>query len=193
MKRYRVLYIDPPWYYYGGYHSRNIKIRPPYPMMQFKELASLPIQEIAEDHCALFLWATGPHMDEAIRLIECWGFQYITVAFVWVKTNCKANTIRYTPAYWTMANAEYLLLARKGHPKRYRVDVKQLIFAPIGKLHSAKPPVFRDRIVDLVKDEPRIELFARTKAPGWDAIGNEIDGLDIRIALKQIISKVQAA
>jgi len=193
LKRYRVLYIDPPWYYYGGYNSRRIKIRPPYPTMKFEELATLPIQEIADDDCALFMWVTGPQMNQAIHLIERWGFHFTTVAFVWIKTNCKANTIKYTIANWTMANAEYLLFAKKGHPKRYRADVKQILFAPLGKLHSAKPPIVRDRIVDLVKDGPRLEVFARTKAPGWDAIGNEIDGLDIRIALSNIINQVQAA
>lgn len=54
MKRYKVLYMDPPWLYHGGYHSKNIKIKPPYPMMSYEELASLPIQEIADDDCALF-------------------------------------------------------------------------------------------------------------------------------------------
>lgn len=193
MKRYRVLYIDPPWYYYGGYNRRRIKIRPPYPTMKFEELASLPIREIADNNCALFMWATGPQMNQAIHLIERWGFHFTTVAFVWIKTTSKANTIRYTPAYWTMANAEYLLFAKKGRPKRNQANVKQILFAPLGKLHSAKPPIVRDRIVDLVKDGPRLEVFARTKAPGWDAIGNEIDGLDIRIALRNIINQVQAA
>ena len=152
-----------------------------------------PIQDISDDDCTLFLWATGPQMNQAIQLIERWGFHFTTVAFVWIKTTSKANTIRYTPAYWTMANAEYLLFAKKGRPKRNQANVKQILFAPLGKLHSAKPPIVRDRIVDLVKDGPRLEVFARTKAPGWDAIGNEIDGLDIRIALSNIINQVQAA
>lgn len=193
MKRYKVLYMDPPWLYHGGYHSKNIKIKPPYPMMSYEELASLPIQEIADDDCALFLWVTGPHMDEAIHLIECWGFHFTTVAFVWIKTNKRASNVRFTPGNWSMSNAEYILLAKKGRPKRNQANVKQILFAPLGKLHSAKPPIVRDRIVDLVKDGPRLELFARTKTPGWDAVGNEIDGLDIRIALKYLINQVKAA
>jgi N6-adenosine-specific RNA methylase IME4 len=43
----------------------------------------------------------------------------------------------------------------------------------------------RDRIVQLLGDLPRIELFAREKAEGWDAIGYEVNGLDIRDFLKE--------
>lgn len=50
--------------------------------------------------------------------------------------------------------------------------------------HSKKPSEIRDRIVELCGDVPRIELFAREKVDGWDCIGNEIDGRDIRDVLK---------
>ena len=40
--------------------------------------------------------------------------------------------------------------------------------------HSKKPDVVRDKIVQLCGDLPRIELFARERAEGWDSWGNEI-------------------
>ena len=39
--------------------------------------------------------------------------------------------------------------------------------------HSRKPAEIRDRIVELCGDVPRIELFARQVADGWDRWGNE--------------------
>jgi N6-adenosine-specific RNA methylase IME4 len=57
--------------------------------------------------------------------------------------------------------------------------VRSLVVAPVGA-HSAKPPEVRDRLVALLGDVPRVELFAREAAPGWVAIGNGIDGRDIR-------------
>jgi len=48
------------------------------------------------------------------------------------------------------------------------------------KRHSEKPPEIRDRIVTLVGDIPRIELFAREKTPGWDVWGNEVES-DIKL------------
>lgn len=186
MKRYELIYPDLPWYYTGGNRHRKLKIDPKYPTMKFNEMAALPIRDIAADDCALAMWATGPKMEEAIQLINIWKFQFITVLFIWIKTNRLENTLNYKPAYWTMPNAEYLLLAKIGHPQRVREDIKQIVFAPIAG-HSAKPPIFRQKLVNLFGDVSRIELFARTETPGWDAVGNEIDGLDIRDALNEII------
>lgn len=75
--------------------------------------------------------------------------------------------------HWTRANAEICLLATKGRPQRLSKSVRQLIVSPVEQ-HSKKPDVVRDRIVELVGDLPRLELFARQKAAGWDVWGNEV-------------------
>ena len=41
--------------------------------------------------------------------------------------------------------------------------------------HSKKPDEVRDKIVRLMGDQPRIELFARQQTPGWDVWGNEVE------------------
>ena len=76
--------------------------------------------------------------------------------------------------FWTRGNAEICLLATKGHPKRKSNRVHQFIISPL-RGHSQKPDEARDKIIELVGDLPRVELFAREKADGWDAWGNEID------------------
>lgn len=52
-------------------------------------------------------------------------------------------------------------------------SVHQIIQAPIGR-HSEKPAIVRDKIIELVGDLPRIELFARQRTTGWDSWGNEL-------------------
>ena len=74
---------------------------------------------------------------------------------------------------WTRANAELCLIATKGKPKRINAGVHCIIDTPIEK-HSKKPDVVRHKIVELVGDLPRIELFAREKTDGWDVWGDEI-------------------
>ena len=73
---------------------------------------------------------------------------------------------------WTRSNAELCLLATKGNPKRQSKSVHQIIVSPIEE-HSKKPDEARKRIVELMGDVPRIELFAREHTPGWDVWGNE--------------------
>ncbi len=142
--------------------------------MSLEELAALPVPGIADADSILFLWATFPQLPEALRLIKAWGFSYRTVAFVWLKTNRKARTWFYGLGFWTRGNAEICLLATKGHPKRQSAGVHQLIVSPVEQ-HSKKPDEVRDKIVALMGDLPRIELFARKKTPGWDVWGNEVE------------------
>ena len=104
--------------------------------------------------------------------LDAWGFTYKSVAFVWVKLNRKASTLFTGMGYWTRANAEICLLATRGHPKRANAGVHQVILSHIEE-HSKKPEEARSRIVRLMGDVPRIELFARSRAPGWDVWGNE--------------------
>ncbi len=106
-------------------------------------------------------------------MIKAWGFTYKTVAFCWVKQNPKSSGWFFGMGNWTRANAEICLLATKGSPKRKAADVPQLIVAPREE-HSKKPDETRNRIVRLMGDLPRVELFARQAPPGWDVWGNEV-------------------
>ena len=75
--------------------------------------------------------------------------------------------------HWTRANAELCLLATRGSPRRQSAAVHQVILSPVEE-HSKKPDAVRDRIVALMGDLPRVELFARQATPGWDIWGNEV-------------------
>ena len=141
--------------------------------MSIDELCALPVAELAANDCVLFLWATFPQLSEALQLIKAWGFRYKTVAFVWLKRNRKSPSWFYGLGYWTRGNAEICLLATKGKPKRNSAGVHQFIISPIEQ-HSKKPDEARQKILALMGDLPRVELFARQKTPGWDVWGNEV-------------------
>ena len=172
IQKYQVIYADPPWDYQQCRLSGSAKKH--YPTMRIEELCALPVAEIADRDCALFLWATFLQLPEALRLIQAWGFMYKTVAFVWLKQNRKALTWFYGLGFWTRSNAEICLLATKGHPKRQSAGIHQLVISPVER-HSKKPDEVREKIVELMGDVPRIELFARQQTPGWDVWGNEVE------------------
>ena len=142
--------------------------------MSIEELCALPVSNLAAEDSALFLWATFPQLPEALRLIKAWGFQYKTTAFVWLKLNRKTRSWFYGLGFWTRGNAEICLLATKGHPVRKSANVHQFIISPIEQ-HSKKPDEARDKIIALMGDLPRVELFARQETSGWDVWGNEVD------------------
>lgn len=106
-KKYSVIYADPPWNYAAGGKTRNVERH--YRTMKPEDIYSLPVQDIAEDDCLLFLWATFPNLDVALETIRRWGFQYKTAAFVWVKRNRKSPSWFWGLGNWTRANAEICL------------------------------------------------------------------------------------
>ena len=172
-KKYNIIYADPAWAYNDKSLNRGGALRH-YQTMSNKEIQNLQVQKIAAENCILFIWATFPKIQEALDVIEHWGFEYKTMGFTWIKKNKKSiNTNFWGMGRWTRSNAEICLLATKGKPKRLNAGVHSVIETPIQR-HSKKPDIVRDKIIQLVGDLPRIELFARETADGWDSWGNEI-------------------
>lgn len=141
--------------------------------MSIEDICKLPVEKIADKDCVLFMWMTFPTLVESLKVLENWGFKYKTVAFVWIKQNKKTPSLFWGLGFWTRANAEICILATKGKPKRISARVHQVIISPVEE-HSKKPDETRHRIVELLGDIPRIELFARQKVNGWDSWGNEV-------------------
>jgi len=178
-KKYQIIYADPAWHYNDQKGNDPKMGGITYKVMTDQELCDLPVGQLADKHCSLFMWATMPKLKEALMVGEAWGFKYITCAFTWVKLNPSGKGIYSGLGHWTNGNAELCLFFKKGAPKRIAKNVKQIQVFPRGK-HSAKPSPIREEIVRLVGDLPRIELFARTKVQGWDSWGNEIES-DVRL------------
>lgn len=174
-KKYNIIYADPPWRYnarkntstkFGGGAMGH------YPTMAMTEIEKLPIPDIADENCALLMWCTFPYLEQQIKLFKKWGFDYKTLAFSWVKTN-KVNGLPFFGiGYYFKSNCEVCLLGVKGKMKPISNKVSSCIIAP-KREHSRKPDEARERIVELFGDIPRIELFARQAADGWDCWGNE--------------------
>jgi N6-adenosine-specific RNA methylase IME4 len=185
-KRYSLIYADPPWPYNsrsahkktkfgGGVHSN-------YAVMTLDGMKNLPIKAMSDDNCWLAMWVTGPHMHNAKPLMEAWGFRYVeTLLFVWVKTNPRKKTPFYGPGFYTGSNCEMVMLGKRGKPTISKRGVSQIVLEPHPRddagriIHSRKPDCVRDRLVTLFGDVPRIELFARQRADGWDAIGDQLN------------------
>lgn len=195
-KKYQIILADPPWKYRQG-KSMGTNFEGAadahYPCMDYKDICKLPIKEISDNKCILFMWATFPMLREALEVIKEWGFEYKTNAFTWLKTYPN-QTLKmvFGVGYYTKSNAEVCLLATKGdaHKLVKNNSVSQMIITPKTK-HSEKPREARSKIIQLVGDLPRIELFARASKKvenGWVNVGDSVDGCDIRISLGKIIN-----
>ena len=179
---YNIIYADPPWRFKNWSMAELAKRgekwarrngRSPYNVMDQADICAMPVESLAAKDCVLFMWATYPKLPEALEVISAWGFTYKTVAFTWTKLNPSGRGYHFGLGYWTRGNPEICMLATRGKPKRVNNSVANLLIWPRGK-HSKKPDETRTRIVKLMGNLPRVELFARQTAPGWDSWGNEV-------------------
>ena len=161
---YQVIYADPPWRYsFSRTDSRKVENH--YQTMTQTDLCAACPVPVAGD-AVLYLWATAPKLLEALEVMEAWGFRYVTQA-VWDKE-------RLGMGFWFRGQHELLLVGVKGRfsPPATSVRRSSVFRHPRGR-HSEKPAAVRDHIAAAHPDARRIELFARTRAPGWDAWGND--------------------
>ena len=178
MKKYQIIYADPAWKYSNTVYQDNGRkgrdLKDQYPTMSISEIKNLPIEDISDNDCALFMWITDFHLPYAFELFEKWGFKYRTIVFVWKKITKNGKTCANLGA-WTMKNTEICLLATKGNmfDKRIAKNIFQIIEAERTK-HSKKPIEAIQRIEMLFGDLPRVELFCRYPREGWDVWGNEV-------------------
>ncbi len=175
---YEIVYADPPWSYYGS-QLKDAAAAKHYPLMTQDELAALPVRALMAKRAALFLWATCPRLDFAIELLARWGLYYRGVAYVWVKTNARGAIIcgQGVPPTFTKPTTELLLAATTmptGRPFPLRDLAQGQVVLHARRGHSHKPAIFRERIEQLCGERPRIELFARERAAGWDAWGAQL-------------------
>ena len=176
-KKYKIIYADPPWSYNSTSKngtSRGVAEKY-YNTMSLKEIKELPINNLADDNSLLFMWITFPHLHEMNDILNSWGFKFKTVAFNWIKVYKHSRKPILACGYWTRSNGEICILATKGkdYPRRISAGISQIVISE-QKKHSEKPDEVRKRIVDLVGDLPRIELFSRSKREGWDAWGDQV-------------------
>lgn len=179
---YDVILADPPWLFKVWNdetgHSRSAEKH--YHTMTIDDICALPVAELANENCALFLWCVWPSIFEyPQKVIDAWGFRYATKAFTWVKSRKNNVGFAMGMGYYTRANDEPCLLAIKGRMSVRDKGVLSIIHAPRRK-HSQKPDAQYGKIERLYPNMRYLELFARKKREGWDSWGNEVEN-DIEI------------
>ena len=170
MKKYNIIYADPAWSYNDKKCNGNCEDH--YRTMSLQEMKDLPVQDMCADDCVIFMWITYPMIQEGLELMKSWGFKYKSIGFQWIKLNKKNGKPFFGLGRWTRGNTEACFIGVKGKPKRQSAAVSQLVMTPIRE-HSRKPDEVRDKIVELMGDLPRLEMFSRTQTEGWDVWGNE--------------------
>ena len=169
MKKYLTILADPPWAQKmmgkrRGHEERRLVLS--YPTMTVEQIKGLPIKDIADDGCHLWLWTTNQFLRQGFDVVDAWGFKYLA-PITWVKPNGLGN--------YFVHRTQTILFGYKQHCRfplaRYKPTVVEASY-PFP--HSTKPQLFYD-LIESISPAPRIELFSRARRFGWDCWGNEVD------------------
>ena len=186
MKKYKIIYADPPWKQSkGGKKS----VRPSssgmpleYPVISLQLIMAhlIDARDIAEENHCLFLWAIDKYLWEAERIAIEIGYK-LHARMIW-------NKVTGIPASFDVRfGHEYLLWFYRGKllpvAKEERGKIHS-VFTEQVKRHSQKPEIAYQIIERWYPDIPKIELYARQKRQTltevWDAWGNEVKS-DIKL------------
>lgn len=167
--RYSVVYADPPWRYDFS-QSMTREVENKYPTMDLKDIEEMEIK--TTENAVLFLWATAPKLQEALAVMNAWGFEYKTHA-IWDKVTMGMG-------YWFRGQHELLLVGTKGSfsPPEESLRVASIIRSERGE-HSSKPDLIRDLISKWYPNESKIEIFARSLNEGWHSFGDIRFGVEV--------------
>ncbi|WP_224406147.1 MT-A70 family methyltransferase [Afifella sp. IM 167] len=170
-RRYGVIYADPEWEQKAWSDLGLEKAAcNHYPVSPTEEIAARPVGDIAAADAILFLWATVPHLADALGVMAAWGFAYKSSA-VWVKESGLGM------GYWFRVDHEILLVGTRGSPPAPAQGTQERsVFRSRKGEHSEKPEAVAEMIERLWPSLAKIELNRRGPArEGWDAWGNEAE------------------
>jgi N6-adenosine-specific RNA methylase IME4 len=166
--KYSIIYMDPPWKFDSSDCISDMSSAECiYPTMTVEEMELLPIDEISATDALIFMWVCSTHLIEALRIINSWGFEYRTIAFVWEKKRTNAG-------FYTQTSVEICLVAKKGRIPTPRGSRKERQFlCEKSTEHSKKPSEIRSRIERMFPTQRKIEIFSRDQVNGWTTWGNQ--------------------
>lgn len=197
--KFGTIIADPPWEYattsnHGkltGYSDKEYK------PLTTESLCEVPVRELATDESVLLLWTTFPHIPAALKVIDAWGFQYVT-GLGWTKIVKTADKLTYGVGYWFRGSMELVLVGKR--KKAYRtnarggildfVDEGTIMSPPFG--HSIKPDTLHEIVEQTILPSPYLEMFGRRSREDWIVIGNEAPdtlGEDIAESVNNLIRK----
>lgn len=169
----KCIVVDCPWKFGDTLPGPKRGASKHYDVMTVEELCAFKLPPI-DQRAIMFFWRVASMQDEALRVINAWGFQ-VKSELVWNKTTKHGKRQFGMGRYVRMEHEVCLIAVNDGTYPVNDKAIRSTFAAPVGR-HSVKPDEFFEIVERLVGDVPRVELFARKRRPGWTCYGNELTG-----------------
>jgi N6-adenosine-specific RNA methylase IME4 len=165
---------DPPW----RFQNRTGKVAPEhrrlsrYDTMTAKEIAALPVAEVAAARSHLYLWVPNALLADGLMVLEEWGFTY-KANLVWHKVRKDGGSDGRGVGFYFRNVTELVLFGVRGTMRTLPPGRSQVNLLATRKREHSRKPDEQYEIIESCSPGPYLELFARYPQPGWTAWGNE--------------------
>lgn len=198
MKKYDVIVADPPWSF--GDTLKKMK-RPvkrsavsQYKVMSIDEIMSMDVPSLAASNgCILVMWVPSSLLQEGMKVLNAWGFTF-KGTYVWVKLkkdhdkekNVNKRTRVGMGRLFRQSHEIALVGVRGSVYKKLKSKSQRSVSFALNEGHSIKPGNLQESLDEMFPDAEKIELFARRKRAGWDALGDGVTGIDINESIDKM-------
>lgn len=180
--KYKTILCDPPW----KFNDKLDKSRTlPYNVLTVQDLIYLPFEDLVDKEAHLYLWVPLALLYEGMCLIDVWNFDYKTL-IVWEKLT-KHGKKWFGMGHYFRGTLEVCLFGTRNNLKTRTNNTRNSFEAKKPDRHHSSKPDEMYEIIEKNSYPPYLELFATQKREGWDSVGHEIDGRDIRDVLEEMI------
>ncbi len=172
---FQTIMADPPW----RFQNRTGKVAPEhrrlnrYATMSLDEIHELPVAAVAAKNAHLYLWVPNALLPEGLRVMESWGFRYVS-NIVWAKRRKDGGPDGRGVGFYFRNVTEVLLFGVRGSMRTLAPARRQVNMMETQKREHSRKPDEQYALIQSCSPGPYLELFARSAMPGWVAWGDEV-------------------
>lgn len=171
---FQTIMADPPW----QFSNRTGKVAPEhrrldrYSTMKLDDILAMPVEDVAADNAHLYLWVPNALLPEGIRVMEAWGFRYVSNV-VWAKRRKDGGPDGRGVGFYFRNVTELILFGVRGRLRTLAPARSQVNMIETRKREHSRKPDEQYELIEACSPGPRLELFARHSRPGWVVWGDE--------------------
>lgn len=173
---FKTILADPPW----RFTNRTGKVAPEhrrldrYSTMEIAEIAALPVADVAAANAHLYLWTPNALLPEALKVMEAWGFRYVS-NIIWAKRRKDGGPDGRGVGFYFRNVTEMLLFGVHGSMRTLQPARSRVNMIETRKREHSRKPDEQYELIEACSPGPYLELFARHPRPGWVVWGDEAD------------------
>lgn len=171
---FQTVLADPPW----QFANRTGKVAPEhrrldrYSTLTLDEIMALPVNDVTAKNAHLYLWVPNALLPDGLRVMEAWGFRYIS-NIVWAKRRKDGGPDGRGVGFYFRNVTELLLFGVKGSMRTLQPGRTQVNMIESRKREHSRKPDEQYDLIEACSPGPLLEMFARHPREGWTTWGDE--------------------